>query len=1266
MEVCTTVPLASKTRAQSTTSKVTDITPNPTTTTTFNPTPTITTTTSTTATSTTTTTIPRTTTATSTTTTADSTTTTADSTTSTTSSTTTTTIPRTTTADSTTTTATPSTTTTASTTTTTIPRTTTADSTTTTADSTTTTADSTTTTAALPVTTADSTTTTADSTTTTADSTTTTADSTTTTADSTTTTAALPVTTADSTTTTADSTTTTADSTTTTAALPVTTADSTTTTADSTTTTADSTTTTADSTTTTADSTTTTAALPVTTADSTTTTADSTTTTADSTTTTAALPVTTADSTTTTADSTTTTADSTTTTADSTTTTAALPVTTADSTTTTADSTTTTAALPVTTADSTTTTADSTTTTAALPVTTADSTTTTADSTTTTADSTTTTADSTTTTADSTTTTADSTTTTADSTTTTADSTTTTADSTTTTAALPVTTAITPAAEETTAQTGAPTSQPGETTLAVTSALPETVASQTAGITATEAPTPTTIIISSESQTSTILTTTPTAPTTTPTSTPTPTTMTTTATTPLHCDNGGQLLNGVCVCPDEWTGETCSKENFCQARGVEGFTFPKTPVGWFAYSNELCPSGTSGARKPRASIRCSNSTGSPGFDGSPQVLECDQTLSNILQNLTSVADLETLASSTQILTSRPEELTAENVTTAAQIANTLLLSPNATESVRVAAVATVSQLLNASAPEDTEENNTTLGLTVTLDQLSVNLSTSLNTSQSQVIQPNLVVQSARIPAADTQGVQFTSLTGASGSFVANRIQLNTNTSRVVVENGFTADALIYVQFPASGEAVNRRQEPSNVSLGFVLYQNDRFFRSRLYRRRRSTIRVLSATVKGHERSVVPQHVEIVFRPALVNGTSLYDFACVFWDYGLEDWSTAGCSKGNASDGVLRCFCNHTTNFAALWSFRENYEYAQALDWISITGLSLSVLGLVVTIIYHIKENFQRTSRQNNKNSKIALLCIYVSLLAFIITFLSGVQNSHGDDGSEVQTTTQSNVIPDSDEHVEPDHGSCTAVAALLHFFLLATFMWNSVYGTQLVLLIRTMGSSLPPHWTPLSVAVGWGVPAVAVAITLGATYRVNNPLGYRQEEFCWLAGLDKDKRFDFGKPMFWAFILPVGLILIYNIVLMVLTSLTICRTDPRLTSTNRSSLGKKFLTSFSLAVILGLSWSLGYLVLINTKQAHLVFSIIFCLCTTTQGLQIFILFTARKASFRATISRSVQYVASVNIPLHNATYSLLRKWSRNSSESYKDIKDQNTSTSKTL
>ncbi|KAF1372018.1 hypothetical protein PFLUV_G00277120 [Perca fluviatilis] len=575
-------------------------------------------------------------------------------------------------------------------------------------------------------------------------------------------------------------------------------------------------------------------------------------------------------------------------------------------------------------------------------------------------------------------------------------------------------------------------------------------------------------------------------------------------------------------------------------------------------------------------------------------------LNNVfLSQLNGSADLETLAASAQMLTSQPENLTAEEVTTAAQIADTLLSSENVSQSVREAAVATVSQILNTNPPDNIQENNATLRLTQTLSSLSVDL--SLISNDSKLVQPNIVVQSAQISAADTQGVQFTALSGTSGSFVADRIQLDTNTSAIAVETGFIADAVVYLQFPPGG-AAGRLQTPSNVSVGFVLYQNDHFFHSRRYRRRRASVRVLSANVSGLE----PQQVQMLFRPM---------------------------------------------------SFRENYEYAEVLDTFSIVGLSFSILGLVVTIIHHITDNFKRNSGdwKNYRNSQLALLSTCFSLLAFIITFLSGVTNRRQDAGEDdALLDTETNGVLDSDEYVAADSGPCSGVTALLHFFLLATFMWNSMYATQLVLLVRKMRQNLPPYWTPLSATVGWGVPAVVMAITLGIAYRVDDPLGYRQEEFCWLAALDKSKDFDFGKPMFWGFLLPIGLILIYNIVLLVLVSQTTCRTDPTLTSSNPRSVWRNFLISFSLAVLLGLSWTLGYLVLVTTGYAHLVLSILFCLCTTTQGLQIFVLFTARKPSFRAGVLQVVHTISSVNIQLREFSYNLLREWTH-STESYREL-----------
>ncbi|XP_053273150.1 adhesion G-protein coupled receptor G7-like [Pleuronectes platessa] len=744
------------------------------------------------------------------------------------------------------------------------------------------------------------------------------------------------------------------------------------------------------------------------------------------------------------------------------------------------------------------------------------------------------------------------------------------------------------------------------------SAAPTTTTMSTIYSTASSAA-PTTTTLSTSSSTSSS-------------ATPSTTTMNTSSSTassaaptrppPVECLNGGLLLDGVCLCADDWSGDTCSEENFCKAEKLNELNFPRTPVGWFSYSEELCLEG-SGAGKPRAATRCSNNNGSLGFQR-PQFLQCSLTLSDILQNITTVEDYDMLATSAQILTSNPEELTAENVTTAAEITNMLLLSPNITESARTAAVATVSQLLNARVLDDTEENTATLNLTQTLDELHLKLRSDPSTFESQVVQPNLVVQSAQVSAADTRGVQFTSLKGTSGSFVSDRIQLNTNTSTVVVENGFVADALIHVQF---APAADRNPEQSRVSLGFVLYQNNRFFRSSLYKARHSTVRVLSASVRGQNHRVVPQRVEMMFRPTLRSGTALYDFACVSWNYTLNDWSTAGCSKGNASDGAMRCICNHTTSFAALQLIIDVFDYAEDLGLTPILGYSFEILGLVVTIIFLIQN---KESLQSNKQVKITLLSLCGSLLGFIITFLTGaIQSDKADD--EPPALKEPNVIPPTDEHVEPERISCTTVAFLLHFTLLATFMWISLYGHLMMKL--TFKRQLPEDWTYLSLALGWGLPAVVGGITMAITYTTADPQGYRQEEFCWLAALDKNKHFDFGKPMFWGMILPGTLIIIYNFVILIRISLERGRKRPDHTS-----------SSCPLAVLVGFCCIFGYVVLNSTGRNHMVFSVLLCTSAIIMGFLFLLLFVVPTQSFTSSIKTSYNLQKPVETTTSTESY----------------------------
>ncbi|XP_061080942.1 adhesion G-protein coupled receptor G7 [Conger conger] len=592
-----------------------------------------------------------------------------------------------------------------------------------------------------------------------------------------------------------------------------------------------------------------------------------------------------------------------------------------------------------------------------------------------------------------------------------------------------------------------------------------------------------------------------------------------------------------------------------------------------------------------------------------------------------------VATNVQILTSQPQQLTPDNITTAAEIV-TRLLGSNPDEGVAVAAVATVSQLLSANfTDEGSVGSNATNSLTNQLENFSLRQKGNM----SLLVQPNLVVQSVRGLETDSKGVEFIAQAGMSGQFVAQRISVNSSATQLNDNGTVRADVQIFL-----GLQPGKKNGP----VGFVLYQNDQFFRSVNFRAPRDTTRrVISASMEDRELGLV----EMRFKATRLSDAVLHDFACVFWNYTVQDWSTQGCWKDRKSNGGLGCTCNHTTNFAVLMSFRNKYRYAAELSWISILGCSLSITGVSITIIFHIL-----TRKSRKANATLLLVSICSSLLAVYLLFLFGVNNA-------APTPEKDNVLLLSDEHPERDRGGCTAVTALLQFFLLATFTWNALYATQIFLMIHRPLLRRARPFTIAALVTGWGLPAVIVAVTLGVTYRPQHPLGYRQEEFCWLAALDREKKCDLEKPMFWGFLLPVALLLLYNSVITMYFMVVTCRKDPKLKSTRVKSPMKKVLSSFSLSVILGLSWILGYLLMIGNETQNYIFSVVFCVFTSTQGLQIFILFTARTSAFKKMVSKVLPSIPTPEITLHHKKFRLWRHLKDSSPESYKPTEDQSSS-----
>ncbi|KAG2457043.1 AGRG7 protein, partial [Polypterus senegalus] len=553
-------------------------------------------------------------------------------------------------------------------------------------------------------------------------------------------------------------------------------------------------------------------------------------------------------------------------------------------------------------------------------------------------------------------------------------------------------------------------------------------------------------------------------------------------------------------------------------------------------------------------------------------------------------ELVKIVSNTQMLTSQPEKLTVNNITAAADIANRILTSAKGNESeiAAVAAVTTISQLLDAkdAAFENNDVAIVAKSLTETLEAFSLENSNNI----TGVVQPNLAVQSLTFNSSLMQGVQLTALKGDNDTLISKRIEINTNASNLIMDHN--AEVQIFLNF-TTGKC--EKSKMINTCPCIIQYNS--------------------------------------------SGISFYDYACVFWDYTLSDWNTEGCTKTSDDDKTLKCHCNHTTNFAVLMTFKNNYKYSKPLEVISIVGCSLSMAGLLITVLFYII-----TRKSRKQILTIMLVSICISLLIFNIIFVIGINNPNPSNQSSM---SMDNNRLFSDMYIERDKGCCTFITVLLHYFLLATFVWTLLYAVQMFLFLVVVFSHLPSYFTWTVIGIGWGVPAVIVALTLGASYRIDNPLNYRQEEFCWLAALDIQGKFDISKPMLWAFLLPVALILLFNCAVFVCVLIrAIFKKKSKLTSTKHSSYKKKLLGSFSIAIILGISWVLGYLMLIDHLESQVVFSYLFCILNATQNTVNF-LKSYTEAGFESAQDAAKElateleiYKNEVHIPAAQTTYTV--------------------------
>ncbi|XP_022298170.2 uncharacterized protein LOC111107321 [Crassostrea virginica] len=349
-------------------------------------------------------------------------------------------------------------------------------------------------------------------------------------------------------------------------------------------------------------------------------------------------------------------------------------------------------------------------------------------------------------------------------------------------------------------------------------------------------------------------------------------------------------------------------------------------------------------------------------------------------------------------------------------------------------------------------------------------------------------------------------------------------------------------------------------------------------RKRLNSFVISASIGGRKIEGLQQKVKTIFRPIKDVGNS--PITCAFYDFTMNNmaggWSSAGCVYDGQVNGRDVCLCDHLTNFAVLVDYygqddRVDRVHEVSLSIISLIGLSLSILGLSLTIISFV---FFRKLRKGRAQQTLFNLAL--SMLCSWVIFLIGIKQTYHFIG-------------------------CLIVAILLHYFILASFMWMLMEAfLQYLTFVKVLGTYVT-RYTLKSVIAAWGLPLIPIICVLS----VDHNLYKGGDHYCWMS----------VDAFYYAFALPVGVIILANLVIFIITVVSIFRRPQGLRS--NQSKHKMAITNLQAAitsfVLLGLSWILGYFAI---SDARLPFQYAFTILNSLQGFFIFVLFVARKKQVR--------------------------------------------------
>ncbi|XP_071854192.1 uncharacterized protein [Apostichopus japonicus] len=393
-------------------------------------------------------------------------------------------------------------------------------------------------------------------------------------------------------------------------------------------------------------------------------------------------------------------------------------------------------------------------------------------------------------------------------------------------------------------------------------------------------------------------------------------------------------------------------------------------------------------------------------------------------------------------------------------------------------------------------------------------------------------------------------------------------------------------------------------LGFIYYENPVLFvQAEIGARSRNPLLkgnvtggIISASVGDLTIQGLRQSVEIVFPLNSSENLSSLPAQCVFWDFNLGanggGWSNKGCWLVEQTNEFIVCHSDHLTHFAVLMDFTGHGGESAALDILTKIGCVLSIAGLLITVITFVAFRTLRNSRHRQ-----ILINHCISLLLLYIVFLAGID-------SNISFV-------------------CMASAILLHYFMLTTMFWMAVEAHNMYMyLVKVFQRDVRRFILKASI-LAWGVPLLITTASVLSSYEQ-----YKSEEYCFPNP---------GINLYLSLLLPICLVMVHNFVIF---SMVVCRlvfTDvagKAVTRSRKQQLVTRLQNAMCMSVLMGLSWSLGFLVVAHPT---FIFQLLFCIVNSLQGLAVFILFCVRVSDVRTAYKTCMPWL-DVELNIRGQSY----------------------------